>query len=264
MSASWSLATDTTTSTTATTTTTTTATTSNLTNLTTTTTTVLVYTLVWPQFIYSSICLFGATTVSINISVFANKKLTDRTYQFLLVEAIVDLLYITMMGCSSLINCGTPCQSRSQTLWAQIIRFCFYEYLTSCFAINNILIEVFLSLERLCVISNRQILQKCNFKPVIIGIASFSLAYYTPVLFMKQFVTEDDGITYRLVLTSFGKSRAGRLFPGILSFVRLVLATIVLFSINMTTFVKFKRHVKKKSKLKGNFQSKPGRLFFNF
>lgn len=220
------------------------------------------YTLVWPQFIYSSICLFGATTVSINISVFVNKKLTDRTYQFLLVEAIVDLLYITMMGCSSLINCGTPCQSRANTLWAQIIRYGFYDYLTSCFAINNILIEMFLSLERLCVISNRQILQKLNFKPVVLAIGVFSLAYYSPVLFLKQFVALTDG-SYKLVLTSFGDSRTGRLIPGILSTIRLLLATVGLFSINMNTFVRFKRHVKKKTKLKGNFQSKPGiKIFF--
>lgn len=222
-----------------------------------------VYTLVWPQFIYSSICLFGATTVSINVSVFANKKLTDRTYQFLLIEAIIDLLYIMTMGCSSLINCGTPCQSRANTIWAQIIRYGFYDYLTSCFAINNILIQMFLSLERLFVISNKHVLQKFNSTYVILIIGIFSLVYYSPVLFLKQFVALENG-TYQLVLTSFGMSRVGRLVPGVLSSIRLLLATLGLFSINMTTFVKFKRHVQNKKNLKGNFQSKSGRIYWQW
>lgn len=222
----------------------------NSTNQTTT-----VYTVVWAQFIYSSICLFGAITVLINISVFSNRRLTDRTYQFLLVEAIVDLLYIVMMGCSSLINCGSPCASRTDTLWAQIIRLCLYDYLTSCFAINNILIEIFLSLERLCIISNKQFMQKFNFKPVILCIGVFSLIFYSPVLLLKRFYTSDY-VVYELLLTDFGASKIGHLIPGILSTIRLLLATVCLFTINMITFIKFKRHVKKKNKLKGNLSSK--------
>jgi hypothetical protein len=214
--------------------------------------TTAVYTLVWPQFLYTSICLFGTLTVSLNVSIFVNRRrLTDRTYRFLLVEAIVDLFYIVIMGCSSLINCGTPCLSRANTLWAQVIRYGFYDYLTSCFAINNILIEIFLSVERLCVISNKPFLQKLSFKPVIVSIAVFSLVFYSPVLFLKQFVYLGNG-TYQLASTSFGLSSAGRIIPGVLSTIRLLLATVCLFAINITTFVKFKRHVKKKSKLKGN------------
>lgn len=216
-------------------------------------TVIVTYTLVWYQFVYSSICFFGATTVSINISVFVNKKLTDRTYTFLLIESIVDMLYICMMGFSSVINCGTPCQSRSNTLWALIIRYGLYEYLTSCFAINNILIQIYLSLDRLLIISNRSqtIFQKLGLKPTISAIGLFSLAYYSPVLFIRKYVALGDG-TWKLFLTDFGMSKAGRLIPGVLSTIRLILVTICLFSINMITFVKFKRHVNKKSKLTFN------------
>lgn len=221
------------------------------------TTVVVAYTIVWPQFIYSSICFFGACTVLINISVFLNKNLIDRTYKFLLAEALVDFAYIVIMGCSSLINCGSPCASRTNTLAAQIVRFCFYDYLTSCFAINNILIEIFLSLERLFVISNNHFLQTLPFNRVILCINAFALVYYTPVLLLKRFLlvdNSDNGSSsyfYSLVLTDIGKSAFGRAIPGVLSIIRLLLATVCLFGINMTTFIKFKRHIKRKSKLKG-------------
>lgn len=206
---------------------------------------------VWPEFLYSSVCLFGTITVSLSISIFVNKSLKDRTYRFLLIEATVDFFYISMMGSSSLINCGSPCQSRSNTLWAQLIRLCIYDYLTSCLAINNILIEIFISIERLCIVSNKCYFQKLSFQPVVFTIGIFSLLFYTPVLFLESISNLGNG-NYQLATTNFGNSEIGRLIPSVLTAIRLLLATVFLFSINVITLIKFKRHLNKKLKLKGN------------
>lgn len=196
------------------------------------------------------ISIFGLVTVSINIFVFISLLNKDSIYKFLLIEAILDFSYLLGLAITTLFDCGGPCETQKHSYISQLYSLLIVDYLTSSTAINNILIEILLSLQRLFTISNRPFLQTLPFGPTTGCINVISLLYYSPVLFLKTIVSlGNNGNNFELALTDFGRSQFGKTMPIILSTVRLILVTICMFAINVTVLVKFQKHIGKKSKL---------------
>lgn len=208
-----------------------------------------------PNLVECSIAIFGLITVTINISVFAKLRLKDTTYKFLLVEAFLDFVYLTSLGLSTFFDCGMPCAFNKTTYISRLYSLVFDDFLTSSIAINNISIEIFLSIQRLFIMSNRPFLESIPFAPTMACISLVALAYYTPVLFLKKIVALA-GDQYDLVSTYFGQSNLGLCVPFVLSAIRLVLVTICLFTVNFITLAKFKKHIKIKSKLLAKISNK--------
>lgn len=212
--------------------------------------------LIWSEVLYSCICCVGALTVSTNIVVFVNRQLKDPTYTFLLAEACIDLCYVSLLACYLVFKCGlASCEQRKTQLGFQIYVLVVANYLTSCMAINNIIIELFLSIQRLCIISNWSFLQNISAPKGVLVVLAVSLVYYSPVLFLNRIFAQTNSqgvLVFSLPLTDFGQSSIGHITPAILILVRLSLATIGLFSVNMFMFFKFRQHLEKKSKLKAN------------
>jgi hypothetical protein len=207
-----------------------------------------------PMLIECGIATFGLVAVSINASIFLTLRAKDPIYKFLLIEAILDFFYLLGLVGVTYFECGTPCSVQSSSYIAQLYSLVIVDYLTSSIAVNNISIEIFLSLQRLFTISNRPFLQTMPFAPTIVGINLMALVYYLPVMFLKR-ISETNAnttmvdSTYELVLTDFGQSRFGEVVPAILSLLRLILVTVCLFSINVTVLIKFKRHISQKNKM---------------
>lgn len=197
----------------------------------------------WPDILNSIICLIGLCTVSINISIFANPTLKDPTYKLLLCEAVSDFLYLLASSLWPIFKYALDEHSLARSVYSIAID----DYLTSCLAINDIFIELFLSVDRLLILSNRAYLQNVPLLRIIVAINATSLVIYIPVLFLKRIVSDSAG--YSVVPTSFGLTRFGTVLPSILSVFRLCLVIVCLFSINLFTLVKFRRHIRRKSKL---------------
>lgn len=208
----------------------------------------------WDEYFFCVLCTLGAITSLINLSVFLHPNLKDPIYKFYIASSILDFMYGTIIAFIIFILCGTLCEKlRSTTLATQVFWLVFDDYLTSCFAITNIFIELFLSLQRLFMITNKTFLQNLNPNKVLIFLCVIGLVYYIPVLFVRKIVKFDLSFAnktgYGLEQTDFGKSDLGRTFPVILSTIRLVIASIVLFSINVVSLIKFKNHINKKKSL---------------
>ena len=98
----------------------------------------------YTKLIYSA-CIFSIITNIINIAVFSHSSLRDTTYNFMMVVAITDLFYCSLaLEDVTLSNiCGSYtfiCGSYAQYI-ALISERIIKQYVTSCLAINSILLE---------------------------------------------------------------------------------------------------------------------------
>lgn len=201
--------------------------------------------IIWPNVLNSLICLTGLVTVSINIAVFANRTLTDKSYSLLLTEAIADLIYLAF----SLIWPAFHYAIQSNTIISALYSIAIDDYLTSCLAIYSVLVELFLSVDRLLILSNQTMLVNIKLNYLIAGLILIALIMYLPVLLLKRIDCNDSRV---LVATSLGQTEFGIIIPTILSVIRVFLVVVCLFLINLVTLVKFKQYLGKKSHMVNN------------
>ncbi|RNA11347.1 hypothetical protein BpHYR1_006321 [Brachionus plicatilis] len=209
----------------------------------------------WNQYFFSSIAILGTITSSMNFIVFYNQKFADQIYKYFLFTSANDFMYCFILSFYALVTCGTICDKlRSKTFSAQFYLLFFGDYFTSSLALIGIIIEIFVSLQRLFLILNKNLMQ--NLKPtfVISIISGFCLIFYIPVLFVQEIVPVDNN-KFELVVSQFGSTYMGALIPSIISSVRLLLASCVLFLINIITLGYFKKFLNKKKKIKKHAQS---------
>lgn len=199
------------------------------------------------EVIYCLICSIGSFTSLINILVLSSKKLKDPVYSYYLASTIIDFIYITIIAFKIFIICGSKCIFRKYHLSTLIYTLYFQDYFTSCLAINNILIEIYVSLQRLMIISNKKFLQNSRPIFIIVFIAIFSIIYYMPVIFLKIIAYKNK--KYVLENTTFGLSSSAKIISIFLSLTRLILASVVLFSINWFNLIGFRKLMAKKSHL---------------
>jgi hypothetical protein len=118
------------------------------------------YQLDWSDYLYIFACLLGLFTLSINIKIFLNSQLTDHIYKYVLAESFVDLFYLGLLSAAPLFYIDSIKSAYLTQLYILVI----FNYLTSCMAINNILIQLFISIQRLSIILNSSFLKKNSFK----------------------------------------------------------------------------------------------------
>lgn len=213
------------------------------------------------EIIYCIVCSLGSITSLINIFVLSNKKLKDPVYSYYLASSIIDFIYVTIIALKIFITCGSPCIFRKNYLSTLIYILYFQDYLTSCLAITNILIEVFISLQRFMIISNKKFL--LNFRPilVVIFLSVFCLIYYIPVIFLKS-IQHESKDQYALESTKFGLSSGGKIFSIVLSLIRLIFASVVLFIINWLNLIRFRKLMVKKSNLALKIQDLRSKFYY--
>lgn len=206
----------------------------------------------WFEVTLCTLCFLGTFTSILNIIIFLNKKLKDQTYNYMLVISMVDFAYITIIGFEITFKCGSFCDILKNSYATQVYTLWFADYLTSCLAIMNILIELFVSIQRLFIILNKKFLQNVSFRIVLILISLVSIVYYIPVLFVRKIAHDPSLNIFKIVFTEFGDSNFGKSVPSVLSMIRLFFVLVCLSIVNFITFIEFKKHFSKKKKLKFN------------
>jgi hypothetical protein len=138
------------------------------------------------------------------------------------------------------------------------------DFLTSALALFNIIVEIFVTYQRISLIS-RHAINKREKPPWVVCscVLFFSLAVYSPALFMKEVDNletrnETTGVVrkdYFSKKTVFGKTSAALLIEETLTLVRISLVTCVLTIVNIVASAKFTAFYKQKSalRLRGNF-----------
>ncbi len=78
-------------------------------------------------FIIPIICFFGVITNIINFVVFSNKEMSDITYKYLRVNAVMNIIYLAICFFLFLGRCGNYCDINSTFIGAVYLYF-FYNY----------------------------------------------------------------------------------------------------------------------------------------
>lgn len=209
------------------------------------------------QLTFSSLSLFGVFTNILNIFVFLNKKLKDPSYKYTLALSVNNFLNLLCGVFRIFIGCGQLCSSNRASFYGQLYLLAVDDFLTSALSINATFIEVYLSAQRLLLIMNKPFLHTFSCKIVIPTFAVLSLIIYLPLLLIKNinpvFVQNNQTIeqftVYSLSLNEFGKTSFGKVLPIVLTLIRVFLAVVVLFTINIFASYKFKIYFTKKNHL---------------
>jgi len=155
-----------------------------------------------------------------------------------------------------------------------IYRYLIVEYLTSCMAIFNIIVQIVLTVQRLLMVLNRKFPGESNSFAVIAILILISLFFYSPTLFIvKIIVIEDaniDNITnqtnqtnYSLVTSDFGQTTLGKSLLVLMPVLRICLATVVLPILSIIQFIFFRKYFQRKHKVRNSEISYIGKLVFN-
>jgi hypothetical protein len=154
---------------------------------------------------------------------------------------------------------GRKCYAGSLYLkFFNILQFIFIsEYATSALALANIITEIFITAQRLALVTRTPFcIKKVKVKTVCLIILAGSFLAHGPLLFMNKIQSVRDfnkTVDYRLAKTDFGKHSMGRATVIILTGTRIILVTIVLFVLSIISVIKFHRFYKQKKG--GEFKS---------
>lgn len=199
----------------------------------------------------TSASMLAALTNLINISVFSRMKLKNDVLKYSLVISIADLLYSSIIIEISLV------QFFGQALNHQAINLIngklLDEYFTSCIAIFILLIDVYISLQRYFLVTNKYTwhMKSVPFEASLMMILMLSLIFYLPSLALFR-VEHICGDVYILDSTEFGRTTFGVVIRIVLNTGRILLLICVLPVINIFIWIQLKRAMKKKKMLRFN------------
>ena len=213
----------------------------------------------WDLYVITCLCTFGVIANLINIAVFLNPKLKDQTYRYMMMNSISELLYLFFNGLSIVFLCGPSCDANYNSLLGQIFSIYLFGFLPGALVIFNILIEIYLSFQRLMILSNRSFLKKVPVLLVLFVLFTISFIYNIPNLISQRIAavpTSAPGVyTYMAMTTDFGYSNLASVLKQIMKYLRIFLTLGVLLVLNILTAYKSRQHFMKKSQMKNAFNS---------
>jgi hypothetical protein len=208
-----------------------------------------------------------------NIIVFSQKIMRKKTlFQYMLVMSVSDLIYsVSMiiivpiaMGCSwEKKNFQFENQADLQVCHILYTLFIWVsDFLTSCLAFFNIILEIFVTCQRIRLISTGSVKnqKRQKHRPLIVFTLVFavSLAIYSPVMFMNEVKCEElrnetTGSVrkdYFYKKTAFGKSNEGLYIVESITALRVFLVIVVLTVVNIVAAVIYAAFYKRKRAMK--------------
>jgi hypothetical protein len=202
----------------------------------------------------------GVIKCIINILIFSRKTVLAKSsafYYLLAMSMWIDLFYLAPLLYLNVMY--TLCQSSStqcgaRTQYSSIVIYMFInELISSALALSNILVELFLTIQRLFVIKNKQFMRNWRPRYVISTILIATHIFYIPPMLRQTIVSQEvylanaTNITeYRYIKSEFGVSQIGMLLPTIWSILRLALCGPILLIASLVSVYYFRVFLSKK------------------
>jgi hypothetical protein len=195
-----------------------------------------------------------------NIVILFRIRKNNSLNMFMLIVGIVDALYtffvlFLLMFVRFCANDPERCGNTGYLLFL-VLFILISEYLTTGLQVFNIILEIFLTFQRLALISNFKWFPKeVNVKLVCCSLMSLCLILYSPILFMYNIQVEFHShgnvtkVIHKLSKTSFGRSYLAMSILSALSAIRISLVSVVLLILNLITVIRFKAYLRKKLKI---------------
>lgn len=102
------------------------------------------------------ICVFGVLTNLVNIIVFCQSKLSDRSFKYMLSNSISDSIYLGLYLFNYYVLDAGGESGVTGNYSGQLFFRLVDDYLSSVFAFFSILNDIFLSAERLALVTNKR------------------------------------------------------------------------------------------------------------
>jgi hypothetical protein len=194
----------------------------------------------------------------VSLRILASIKSNNIVYKFITVISLVDIMYLGLMlmiRTTDLVcqeNVAKNCPSIHYVFSVAFIWIS--DYLTSCLALFNILMEILITLERLFMISNYLPTMRNVTKVKLISFIIFAISFsvYIPVLFMKHVKLNpkqnpDIGYKqYQMAKTEFGETKTATMFMNSVNIFRVLLYTFVLLTLNSVIVHRFRRYSRRR------------------
>ncbi len=193
----------------------------------------------------------------INIAILIAPELKDISYKFMLANSVNNAFYLLLCGIYDFILCQKVCERNEKPLGLLIFLMIIREYFSSCMAVFNLLIQIFLSIQRIFLVTNKRFFQNISVIKSVSILAFVSLVFYSPILTIQKIELSQSNTTlnhsesrlYSIVKTDFGSTAFGEHVRTIVSSFRIFLATVLLTIVNTINFIAFKRYFNKRKKL---------------
>lgn len=190
----------------------------------------------WITYIGIWLLGFGTLTNLINISVFANPKLTDLSYKYMLAKSIANFLYLAFTFANQLMNYCSICPwgtSYSAAVYNMTIGL----YVLSCICIFRALVENLLSIYTYSILTHRTWFTRSTFKwNIFISLVLAAFIYASKPFNFYIGSTKD---TFYVGYTNFALSKANQIISYAQSLIRLVLSVVSLTAVNLLNVVQF-------------------------
>jgi hypothetical protein len=227
---------------------------------------------IW-TFVFPVFCFVGSLTNLVTIYVFVHVQFRrNNVHRLMLAYSVADFFYLTIGSFAFVFKCGSLCDL-DKSFTAQVYGYIFIDYITSVLAIFNILIEVFLSMQRYLIIINKKYkMFNMPTNNTLLIILCVSLVYYLPIFFSKTIIQKEEIVhhfpknqtyeetnrtVYMLEPNEFGKSFLGKGIIVTLAAIRnlVLLNLIIVFS--LLTLYEFRKYIVKKARMKRSQQTPP-------
>jgi hypothetical protein len=201
----------------------------------------------------------GILTCLLNILIFSRKALLDKApaFHILLAMSYIDLLYLAPLLYLNLINTfceisSTQCGEEAE-YWTLITYWVINDLVSSALALSNIIIELFLTVQRLFMIVNKPYMKNWSPMKVVLGVLIGTHVFYLPIWLRNTvagqtvYLANSTTITeYKYVKSAYGSSPIGLILPTIWSVVRLILCGPILLACNLISVYYFRIFLSKK------------------
>lgn len=183
-------------------------------------------------------------------------------FKYLLVMSISDALYEILLIATTATNfyANDPNVTSQAVYTSQQMRIYLSDYLTTCMAVFNVVIECLLTTHRIILLTRSRpksektrassslqlVRHPFSVSSIIFGLL---LLVYSPVMFIYQSKKDKQGYIYSK--TEFGQSRLGVIVLNTLNVSRIVLTLVILSILNTIAILKFKRYFRRKKELSG-------------
>ena len=207
----------------------------------------------WIYLVPAIICPIGVVTNGINVLILKSPRLSDKVFKCLLVSSLADLIYLIISTFSNALLCGPTCNNYSQTYFGNVFILYFVSFGGGFLKLFGVLIEIFLSLQRYTLLSNKPFLMKVSLIKVLPLLLLISVLVNVPNFTNFHIVMfGPSSQSYIFVPNEFGSSNIGKILKAISSWTSICLTLLVLTTLSIITALKSKAYFSKKANMMKN------------
>ena len=198
-------------------------------------------------FIVPPICFVSLLTNLVNVYVFIKMRHLNIIYKFLLCKSASNTIYLCICMFIFVAKCGRFC-SFDNSYMAKAYELYLFTYVASVLGFVDLLIEIFILLQRFFLLKNKPFLEKKNVFIVIVPLLMFATILYLPTIFLLKISRLSSDFGFDIYEIKPVQKNLYEIMVILLNGVfRISLMLILIILLNMVGFFIFKHRLAKRN-----------------